>query len=128
VITYLRRGLGLTLIALCCFGSITTAQDSVPSSHRVFAYFGSWKDIPTQGERAFLYTGFVNGFFAGERSRNYDALARCIEKNMSVDQAVAMIDKYSADNPQRWNVPLPMGIAESLTVKDGPCPGLNPLN
>ena len=93
----------------------------------VFFNFGTWKDVHGAGEKTYLYLGFVNGMFAGQRSPRYDALANCLEKRISRDQAIAMIDKYSADNPQRWSAPLPMGIVEALTVKDGPCPGLNPF-
>ena len=92
-----------------------------------FRFFGDWKGIPTQDEREWVYMGFVNGFFAGNRSFAYHDLGKCIDKNISAEQAVAMIDKYSTDNPQRWNATLPTGIIESLTVKDGPCPNLNPF-
>jgi hypothetical protein len=71
--------------------------------------------------------GFISGYFARDRSSAYDNLARCIDKSISAEHAVAMIDKYSTDNPQRWTAPLPFGIVEALTVKDGPCPNLNPL-
>ncbi len=37
-----------------------------------------------------------------------------------------MIDKYYKDNPQRWNTLLAIGIIDALTVKDGPCPDINP--
>ena len=67
-------------------------------------------------------------FFAGGRSSQFDNLGKCIDRNITDEQAVAMIDKYSTENPQRWSVPLPMGIIEALTVKDGPCPNLNPYN
>lgn len=120
--------LSLTLITLLFCSSILIAQERTPEDrHEVFYFLGAWKDLPNQDSKSFLYIGFVNGFFAGDRSQEYDDLAKCIEKNISVDQALGMIDKYSKENPQRWNVPLPMGIAEALTVKDGPCPSLNPF-
>ena len=47
-------------------------------------------------------------------------------KNIPTKQAVAMIDKYYKDNPQRWSTLLTVAIIEALTVKDGPCPDINP--
>jgi hypothetical protein len=91
-----------------------------------FYSFNAWKGTPAS-DRGFLYIGFLNGFVTGARSSAYDNLARCIDKNVTAEQAVAMIDKYSTENPQRWSAPLPMGIVEALTVKDGPCPNMNPF-
>lgn len=92
-----------------------------------FMTFGSWKSIPTADEKAFTYMGFINGYFAGDRSTPmFSKFANCIDQNISATQAVAMIDKYFNDNPQRWSASLSKGIVESLTVKDGPCPNLNP--
>jgi hypothetical protein len=110
-------------ILICCSLPVL-AQNTVPEVHHVFHTFGAWKTLP---QKEFFYVGFINGFLAGDRSVKYDNLAMCIEKNLSIDQAVAMIDKYSRDNPERWNIPFPMGVAEALTVKNGPCSGLNPL-
>lgn len=121
------RALPITLLILS-FSTIPFAQDKVPDDNKVFFSFGAWKDLRNDSDKSFMYVGFVNGFFAGDRSAQYDSLAKCIERHISPDQAIAMITKYSTDNPQRWSVPLPIGIAEALTVKDGPCPGLNPFN
>lgn len=115
-----------TLLIMMLFPN-AFASPAQETSHGDFRFFGSWKGIPTQDEKAFVYMGFINGFFAGDRSAAYDNLGRCIDKNISAEQAIAMISKYSADNPQRWTAPLPLGIVEALTVKDGPCPNLNPL-
>ncbi len=121
------RVLGITDLMLFC-SAIPFAQDKVPDDNKVFFSFGAWQKLHNDSDKSFMYIGFVNGFFAGDRSVRYDSLAKCIERHISPDQAIAMIDKYSTDNPQRWSVPLPMGVAEALTVKDGPCPGLNPFN
>jgi hypothetical protein len=42
--------------------------------------------------------------------------------NMTYEQAVAMIDKYYADHPERWNQPLAQEVVTALTVQGGPCP------
>jgi len=104
--------------------SVALAQET---SHADFQFFGTWKSIPTKDDKEFVYMGFINGYFAADRPPAYRTLAMCLDKKVSTEQAVAMIDKYSTDNPQRWTVPLPMGIIEALTVKDGPCPELNPV-
>ncbi|HEV2577121.1 MAG TPA: hypothetical protein VGU25_07915 [Acidobacteriaceae bacterium] len=57
-----------------------------------------------------------------------EKLADCITKNIPMKQAIAMIDKYYKDHPQRWSTLLAFGILEALTVKDGPCPELNPFH
>jgi len=126
MLAFPRRAFISAIIALCCFPSVASAQNDVPEDHKIFFFFDAWKSLPTHDSKSFLYIGFVNGYFAGDRSKKYDNLAKCVEKNISVDQALAMIDKYSKENPQRWSSPLPMGIVESLTVRDGPCPDLNP--
>jgi hypothetical protein len=38
------------------------------------------------------------------------------------NQAVAMIDKYYRDHPEKWQVIIGAAIMEALTVKGGPCP------
>jgi hypothetical protein len=120
----MRTLIRLAMLFATIISSVALAQET---SHGDFRFFGTWKSIPTKDEKAFVYMGFINGYFAGERTSAYDVLAGCIDKKVSAEQAIAMIDKYSTDNPQRWTAPLPMGIIEALTVKDGPCPDLNPV-
>jgi hypothetical protein len=45
---------------------------------------------------------------------------------MPYDQAVAMIDKYYDDHPERWSNDLGDGIVQALTVAGGPCSGKAP--
>jgi hypothetical protein len=71
---------------------------------------GGWGAITTEdsqhaaGDKAWLYLGWTNGFFQsyppGEFSR-YKELHSCLSK-MSIEQAVAMIDKYYKDHPEKW--------------------------
>lgn len=90
-----------------------------------FYFFDAWKTFPSDSDKEFFYTGLINGLFGADP--RYDALGRCLDRNVAPSQAVAMIDKYSAENPQRWNVAISTGIVEALTVKDGPCPNLGPM-
>ena len=75
-----------------------------------------------------LYFGFTNGFLVYRGPGKFTDLLNCISNHTTPTQALAMIDKYYKDNPQRWNVSFAQGVVEALTVKDGPCAGLNPLN
>jgi hypothetical protein len=83
--------------------------------------------VQSENGKLYLYAGFTNGFFSAPSSdKGKAALADCIMKNIPIQQALAMIDKYYKDNPERWNTLLAVGINQALTVKDGPCPGINP--
>lgn len=119
-----NSALSLILFGLFHFSAV---QDHSSGGKAGFQWFGSWKDIPSTNDKEFLYTGFVNGYFMDDNSVKSRNLARCVDDNVTAEQAVAMVDKYSANNPERWNIPLGMGIIEALTVKDGPCPNLNPF-
>lgn len=41
-------------------------------------------------------------------------------------QAIAMVDKYFTANPEKWDLPMGNGIVLALTVKNGPCAGIDP--
>jgi len=116
----------VTQLAILAFSLSTlhsTAQEEPP--HPVVHQFALWGQMKNDLEKLDLYLGFTNGFFAGPRSQNFVSLLNCLEK-LSADQAIAMVDKYYKENPQRWSEPLAYGIAEGLTVPDGPCRNLNP--
>jgi hypothetical protein len=112
-------------LSVFVFSSGTKAQSSTDIEPNAFLKFHAWHYLTDQQKPA-LYIGFVNGFFAQPRSAKFTPLALCLEKNVTQDQAVQMIDKYLKENPQRWDIPLPIGIVEALTVKDGPCAGKDP--
>jgi hypothetical protein len=71
-----------------------------------------------------FYIGWTNGYFAGKGEPSRD-LAFCLN-SMSMEQAVAMIDKYYKDNPARWSELISFEIPKALTVVGGPCEGKNP--
>jgi hypothetical protein len=54
-------------------------------------------------------------------------LRTCLE-GIPVDQAVAMIDKYYKDHPEKWSQVLTVEILEAVTISGGPCEGKNFLS
>jgi hypothetical protein len=100
----------------------TTAADQYyPAIHTL----GAWGTTETPSEKLAMYIGFVNGLFTHRGGADFGDLMQCMQ-GVRYQQAIAMIDKYYKDNPQRWSKPLAEEILIALTVKDGPCPGLNP--
>jgi hypothetical protein len=76
-----------------------------------------------------LYIGFTNGLVvgAGVPLRNDNTASRqllvCLSNESTrpgTSQAIAMIDKYYRDNPEKWNIPLGQGLIEALMVKGSP--------
>ena len=66
-----------------------------------------------------LYIGFTNGLVvgAGVPLRNDNTASRqllvCLSNESTrpgTSQAIAMIDKYYRDNPEKWNIPLGQGL------------------
>lgn len=111
----------LTFIVLVCLSS-QAQQQNEPILH----IFKAWGLLPNSLEKLDMYWGFTNGFFAGPRPPKFLALADCIEQRITSNQAIAMIDKYYKENPQRWGMPLGQEIIAALIVIDGPCPGKDP--
>jgi len=72
-----------------------------------------------------MYLGWSNGYFAGYGPQAFP-LRSCIEGSIPYQQAVAMIDKYYDDHPEKWGFNLSDEIVEALTVAGGPCSGKAP--
>jgi hypothetical protein len=70
-----------------------------------------------------LYLGWTNGFTQARGEGALELLA-CLDR-MSSDQAIAMVDKYYKDHPERWARPFGDEILQALTVDGGPCEGKN---
>ena len=81
--------------------------------------FSLWGAYPKDAKLS-LYTGWTNGFFSGKNMNT--ELASCVD-DISDEQAIAMIDKFYADHPEKWSNLLSDEIVEALTVKGGPCYG-----
>lgn len=112
--------------ALIAFAGSSLAQNTPQDGETVLHTFKVWSLLPSTTEKLDFYWGFTNGFFFGPRSPKFLSLMDCIEAHIKSDQAIAMIDKYYIDNPQRWGMPIWQEIVSALIVKDGPCPGKDP--
>ena len=86
----------------------------------MFHKFEYWGQI-SRDERLAFYNGWTNGFLFAQEEKGLP-LANCLVK-VSYGQALAMVDKYYKDHPEKWSNPISVGVLEALTVKDGPCPG-----
>jgi hypothetical protein len=84
---------------------------------------GLWNGFKSDEKLVFLF-GFLNGLFTGQRSATSTSLGACI-RTIRYDQAIAMVDKYCRDNPEKWSAPAGDGIISAITVKGGPCEGLS---
>jgi hypothetical protein len=128
----MKKRLVLTGVLGCC--AWMSAQEvpnlrDVPKIHQ----FRLWNTLNQVSKLDFL-AGFTNGFLAGAAVKQCaadkatKALLECVgvNKDPSYDQAIAMIDKYYKDNPEKWNIPIGDAIVEALTVKGGPCVGTDP--
>jgi hypothetical protein len=97
---------------------LTALLSADPVVHK----FSLW-DIGDKTRKQQLYWGWTNGFLQG-RGDGADELDTCLSK-MSIEQAVAMIDKYYKDHPERWSRAFGDEVLEALTVDGGPCEGKN---
>ena len=76
-------------------------------------------------EKLAMYIGWSNGYFSGRGAQAFP-LRACIEDNAPYDQAIAMIDKYYDNHPEKWSNDLSDEIVQALTVAGGPCSGKAP--
>ena len=102
-----------------------------PIIHR-FQLWGEAK--MTESHRLTMYLGWVNGFlssmaFRAESERSDASKGRelrgkelcdCLEAQLTNKQAVAIIDKFYKDHPEKWSAPLGVEILEAL-MENGPC-------
>jgi hypothetical protein len=111
----------LKLLAVLMAVSAIVCAEPVPLLHK-FEMWGKHDDIATKLN---LYVGWTNGFFY---ARGQDSLPfyDCVS-NISYNQAMAMIDKYYKDHPERWSKLFTEEIVNALTVKGSPCEDKIPL-
>jgi hypothetical protein len=125
----------LVLAVIFCCSAVLFAQDlsvlhDVPKVHK----FRLWNTLGDMDKVNFLM-GFTNGLLTGaaipraSENKPTQSLVACllVDKGLSFDQAIAMIDKYYKENPEKWNILIGDAILEALTVKGGPCAGLLPM-
>lgn len=118
----------ILIVLFCCcrtFAQEIPSVRDVPTLHR----FRLWNTFDSTQKLTF-FAGFTNGLVTGagikqctDNKQSGQALLECIivNKELSTDQAMAMIDKYYKENPEKWNIPIGDAIVEALTVKGGPC-------
>lgn len=87
--------------------------------------FQVWGAMKSEGEKLAFYYGWTNGFFHA-RGAHSAVFVDCLEE-MTSDQAIAILDKYYTEHPEKWSRPLGEQMLEALTVKGGTCEGKNPL-
>jgi hypothetical protein len=110
--------------ALALVFSITADSASDPVIHKL-ELWGKFDEM-----RKFdFYIGFTNGLVSGAGAplRSDDTPARQLlscfldTTRPSTQQAIAMMDKYYRENPEKWSMPIGQAIIDALLVKGGPC-------
>ena len=132
----MKRIITVALLFFCAAQLLSQPPTGDPYIHK----FQLWGKTPTDKvQKLMLYMGFTNGLYVGlygggirsqdemrNRRTENPALAfmACIQDvstRPSYEQAVAMIDKYYQNNPEKWDTPFFEGIMAAILVKDGPC-------
>src|SRR5436309_7345026 len=99
----------LIILTLIFFGSSTLfGQKDIPKLYK----FQLWGGLSDQATKLWFFMGFTNGLFKGSTSplcidnTPSQSLISCvtIDKELEANQAVAMIDKYYKDHPEKWNM------------------------
>lgn len=116
------------IVAVLSGVQLSTASE--PLVHK-FELWGKWATVTKLN----LYLGFTNGLVTAAMAAGVSAsterktpglkLLGCLVNDSirpSYDQAIAMIDKYYRNHPEKWNTLLGEAIIEALLVNDGPCP------
>jgi hypothetical protein len=103
---------------------------SAVNADAVIHKFGIWGDRPgwTKVGKLHLYLGWTNGFFYGPAAEKLGGVAKTMDlatclTEMGSDQAIAMIDKYYQQHPERWSEPMSLEFLRALTMNGGPCQG-----
>lgn len=115
-----------TFIIALAFLATPMLGGAAPAVH-TFMVWGMKSDTQKQSyeEKLAMYIGWSNGYFSGSGASAFP-LRSCIENNIPYGQAIAMIDKYHDDHPEKWNNDLSDEIVQALTVAGGPCSGKAP--
>jgi len=114
-----------TMIALAILSTSMWAETTpAVQTFRVWGYKSDTQKLTYEAKLA-MYIGWSNGYFSGRGAQAFP-LRSCIEGNIPYDQAIAMIDKYRDDHPEKWSNDLSDEIVQALTVAGGPCSGKAP--
>jgi hypothetical protein len=90
----------------------------------VFHKFQLW-GIMDETLKPWFYWGWSNGFLM-HRGNGSSGLINCLSKT-GHEQAIAMINKYYKDHPERWDRFVADEILVALTVPGSPCEAENPF-
>jgi hypothetical protein len=100
------------------------------SANALVHKFEAW-GLMDQVRKTFFYQGWTNGFFIAKthgfndkEMRERENLENCLGA-IDTMQAVAMIDKYYKEHPEKWSNPVGLEILQALTTS-APCVGKNP--
>lgn len=106
--------------------STSMFADAAPAVH-TFRVWGMSSETLKRSydEKLGMYIGWSNGYFSARGAQAF-SLRSCIEDNIPYDQAIAMIDKYYNDHPEKWSSDLSDVIVQVLTVAGAPCSGKAP--
>jgi hypothetical protein len=85
--------------------------------------FRLWGKV-NEHEKMVLLWGITNGFWigasGGDRTSGGFLTSGCQDK-ITVEQAIAMVDKHYRNTPEQWDTPLGIAVIKALTVKGGAC-------
>jgi hypothetical protein len=112
--------IALAILAIPTFGGAATAVHTF----RVWGMSSETQKRPYD-EKLAMYVGWSNGYFSGRGAQAFP-LRACIEDNVPYSQAIAMIDKYYDNHPEKWSSDLSIAIVDALTATGGPCSGKAP--
>ena len=105
------------LVWLLIFSACTClAADNTPYIHE----FSVWGTLPTLSDKTRFLVGVTNGYFLHRPEAK--VFYGCLSDNVGYEQAVAMVDKYYKDHPEKWNAVAGEQVIAALTVEGGPCP------
>jgi hypothetical protein len=93
-----------------------------PSTMSVTSKFQAWGDAVMREDKVLklvLLLGFTNGLALDWTKHR--GLLKCLEDEVTLNQAVAMIDKYYEAHPETWNRHLGEQIIKALTMNGSPC-------
>jgi hypothetical protein len=117
----------LVAVILVSFCGVGLAAENIPRTHK----FQLWGTLDNENDKLNFFLGFTNGLVASgvtvlECNGNQPAkrpMYECVlfSKDLDLEQAIAMIDKYYKENPEKWGDPIGNAIINALTVKGGPC-------
>lgn len=115
-----RNGMGILVVLMALLACASAQAD--PLVHK----FQLWGAMKNSEEKLIFYQGWTNGFLVARGPSGLE-LANCLDTNLSVEQAIAMIDKQYKGHPENWSRPITEQILQALTASGGPCEGKNPL-